>query len=181
MLKQLLEQSSKAPMHFYNEFIMDDRKIMEGKAQKTALSNEDIERYRKNEISNFFNQPKLPELSNILQNIICDSVFNMVQCSKVSDYDLSSLDEQIKKSLYTCKAKTCNNCKNLASNKWIVWNKSFKFQGVKHLFSSDLIIICLTVYTYYNKKIIKFQFGQIKIALKCSYIKLIKCKINTWI
>lgn len=116
MLKHLLEQSSKTPMHFYNEFIMDDRKIMERKAQKTALSNEDIERYRDNEISNFFNQPKLPELSNMLQNMICDSVFNMVQCSKVSDYDLTSLDEQIEKSLYTCRAKRCN-CKNIASNK----------------------------------------------------------------
>lgn len=162
MLKHLLEQSSKSPMHFYNEFVMDDQKIMERKAQKTALSNEDIEHYRKNEIRNFFNQPKLTELSHILQNIISDSVFNMVQCSKVSDYDLSNLEEQIEKNLYTCRAKMCN-CKNHP------WNKTIKIPKCKTSIFFGLKI-SQTVHTYYNNK---FQFGQtkassvtIKIALK---------------
>ncbi|KAL1490100.1 hypothetical protein ABEB36_012841 [Hypothenemus hampei] len=105
-LKNLLELSSKAPMPVYDEFIMNNKSIIERKIQKTPITNEDIELYRRHEIQNFCNQLKLNDLSNILQTVIHESILQLVQCQNLS-YNLRNIDEKIEKSLYVCKNKTC--------------------------------------------------------------------------
>ncbi|XP_030757209.1 uncharacterized protein LOC115883072 isoform X2 [Sitophilus oryzae] len=110
--KNYLQIASKAPSHYYLEFIMNDYEIISAKKFQTPLSKEDIASYRKKVVEIFLNQLKLPELSNILENIIYDSMLKMSQCPERKS-DIKDVTEKIKNQLLNCKKTDCTCHKNL--------------------------------------------------------------------